>query len=196
MTAYLISEVVILDEGAWNRYGEIAAPAIAKYGGTYLVRRVCRKSPKETGLRRTPTGTRSSWLNSRVWTCFTAGTDRRSTQRRLRIATRQSRDGCFLFEGWTSPMASEVPHLAARTQEPLVVATSWLRGSRFGSAWTNGLSEGVRSSTWGQRLNGWLVRNRPRTLRAVGRPDWRYRQIATTRPCESRHHRGTWEDVA
>jgi uncharacterized protein (DUF1330 family) len=40
MTAYLISEVVVLDQGAWQRYGELAAPAIAKYGGTYLVRRV------------------------------------------------------------------------------------------------------------------------------------------------------------
>ena len=40
MTAYLISEVVVLDEAAWQRYGELAAPAIAHYGGTYLVRRV------------------------------------------------------------------------------------------------------------------------------------------------------------
>jgi uncharacterized protein (DUF1330 family) len=39
VTAYLISEVVVLDQGAWQRYGELAAPAIAKYGGTYLVRR-------------------------------------------------------------------------------------------------------------------------------------------------------------
>ena len=40
MTAYLISEVVVLDQDAWQRYGELAGPAIAKYGGTYLVRRV------------------------------------------------------------------------------------------------------------------------------------------------------------
>jgi uncharacterized protein (DUF1330 family) len=39
MTAYLISEVAVLDQGAWQRYGELAAPTIAKYGGTYLVRR-------------------------------------------------------------------------------------------------------------------------------------------------------------
>jgi uncharacterized protein (DUF1330 family) len=39
MTAYLISQVEVVDAAAWRRYGEIAAPAIAQYGGEYLVRR-------------------------------------------------------------------------------------------------------------------------------------------------------------
>jgi uncharacterized protein (DUF1330 family) len=39
MTAYLISQVEVLDDAGWRRYGEIAAPAIARYGGRYLVRR-------------------------------------------------------------------------------------------------------------------------------------------------------------
>jgi len=40
VTAYLIAEVVVVDQEAWRQYGELAAPAIAKYGGTYLVRRM------------------------------------------------------------------------------------------------------------------------------------------------------------
>src|SRR5260370_19038012 len=39
MTAYMISQVEVLDDSRWQRYGEIAAPAIAQYGGRYLVRR-------------------------------------------------------------------------------------------------------------------------------------------------------------
>jgi uncharacterized protein (DUF1330 family) len=39
MTAYMISQVEVLDDSQWQRYGEIAAPAIAEYGGRYLVRR-------------------------------------------------------------------------------------------------------------------------------------------------------------
>jgi uncharacterized protein (DUF1330 family) len=39
MTAYLISQVEVLDNAGWQRYAEIAAPAIAHYGGQYLVRR-------------------------------------------------------------------------------------------------------------------------------------------------------------
>jgi uncharacterized protein (DUF1330 family) len=39
MTAYMISQVEVLDAAQWQRYGEIAAPAIAQYGGRYLVRR-------------------------------------------------------------------------------------------------------------------------------------------------------------
>ena len=38
MAAYLISQVEVLDEEGWQRYREIAAPAIAKYGGRYLIR--------------------------------------------------------------------------------------------------------------------------------------------------------------
>ena len=39
MTAYLVSQVEVLDDAGWQHYGEIAAPAIAHYGGRYLVRR-------------------------------------------------------------------------------------------------------------------------------------------------------------
>jgi hypothetical protein len=39
MTAYMISQVEVLDDSQWQRYGEIAAPAIAQYGGRCLVRR-------------------------------------------------------------------------------------------------------------------------------------------------------------
>jgi uncharacterized protein (DUF1330 family) len=39
MTAYMISQVEVLDDAQWQRYGEIAAPATAQYGGRYLVRR-------------------------------------------------------------------------------------------------------------------------------------------------------------
>jgi hypothetical protein len=66
--------------------------------------------------RRMPTGTKSSWPNSRVWTCFAPVTDRRSTQTRLPIARRQSGDTCCLFEGWTSPMRSDVANLLMSTQ--------------------------------------------------------------------------------
>ena len=39
MTAYLISQVEVLDDAQWQRCGEIAAPAIALYGDgdRYLV---------------------------------------------------------------------------------------------------------------------------------------------------------------
>jgi uncharacterized protein (DUF1330 family) len=39
MTAYLISEVEVADPDGWDRYAAIAAPAIGRYGGRYLVRR-------------------------------------------------------------------------------------------------------------------------------------------------------------
>jgi uncharacterized protein (DUF1330 family) len=39
MTAYMISQVEVLDDAQWQRYGEIAARAIAQYGGQSLVRR-------------------------------------------------------------------------------------------------------------------------------------------------------------
>ncbi|GAA4263674.1 DUF1330 domain-containing protein [Dactylosporangium darangshiense] len=38
MTAYVISQVEILEPEQWERYRQIAAPAIAKFGGRYLVR--------------------------------------------------------------------------------------------------------------------------------------------------------------
>lgn len=38
MSAYLISQVEVLDPEAWENYRERAAPAIAQYGGRYLVR--------------------------------------------------------------------------------------------------------------------------------------------------------------
>jgi uncharacterized protein (DUF1330 family) len=38
MKAYLISQAVVTDPEAWERYREIAAPAIAQHGGRYLVR--------------------------------------------------------------------------------------------------------------------------------------------------------------
>ena len=38
MKAYLISQVEVIDEIAWERYRSIAAPAIARHGGRYLVR--------------------------------------------------------------------------------------------------------------------------------------------------------------
>jgi len=37
MTAYMISQVEVLDDAQWRRYEEIAAPATAQYGGRYLV---------------------------------------------------------------------------------------------------------------------------------------------------------------
>jgi uncharacterized protein (DUF1330 family) len=38
MTAYLISQVEVLDPEAWESYRTRAAPAIAQFGGRYLVR--------------------------------------------------------------------------------------------------------------------------------------------------------------
>jgi uncharacterized protein (DUF1330 family) len=38
MTAYVISEVEILEEGAAAQYRQLAAASIAKYGGRYLAR--------------------------------------------------------------------------------------------------------------------------------------------------------------
>jgi uncharacterized protein (DUF1330 family) len=38
VSAYLISEVEILDAEAWENYRTRAAPAIAQFGGRYLVR--------------------------------------------------------------------------------------------------------------------------------------------------------------
>ena len=38
MSAFVISEVEILDEGAASRYRELAAASIAAYGGRYLAR--------------------------------------------------------------------------------------------------------------------------------------------------------------
>jgi uncharacterized protein (DUF1330 family) len=38
MSAYVISEVDILDQAAMERYRALAAPSIADYGGRYLVR--------------------------------------------------------------------------------------------------------------------------------------------------------------
>ena len=38
MTAYVISEVRVLDEALAQRYRELASDSIARYGGRYLVR--------------------------------------------------------------------------------------------------------------------------------------------------------------
>jgi uncharacterized protein (DUF1330 family) len=38
MAAYLVSQVEVIDESEWKQYGEMAAPAIASYGGRYLIR--------------------------------------------------------------------------------------------------------------------------------------------------------------
>jgi uncharacterized protein (DUF1330 family) len=38
MTAYLISQVEVLDPEAWENYRTRAAPAIMQFGGRYLVR--------------------------------------------------------------------------------------------------------------------------------------------------------------
>jgi uncharacterized protein (DUF1330 family) len=38
MKAYLVSQVEVLDAEAWEHYRTLAAPAIAKFGGRYLVR--------------------------------------------------------------------------------------------------------------------------------------------------------------
>lgn len=40
MSAYVISEVEILDEGAADRYRSLAQDSIARYGGRYLARGV------------------------------------------------------------------------------------------------------------------------------------------------------------
>jgi uncharacterized protein (DUF1330 family) len=36
VSAYLISQVEVLDPEAWENYRQRAAPAIARYGGRYL----------------------------------------------------------------------------------------------------------------------------------------------------------------
>ena len=46
MTAYAISEVVVLDEALAERYRELAEAAIAQYGGRYLVRRARPQVPE------------------------------------------------------------------------------------------------------------------------------------------------------
>ncbi|HEY0815637.1 MAG TPA: DUF1330 domain-containing protein [Pseudonocardia sp.] len=38
MKTYLISQVEVIDADAWYQYRALAAPAIAKFGGRYLVR--------------------------------------------------------------------------------------------------------------------------------------------------------------
>jgi uncharacterized protein (DUF1330 family) len=38
MTAYMIAQVQILDPERWEHYRQLAAPAIARYGGRYLTR--------------------------------------------------------------------------------------------------------------------------------------------------------------
>lgn len=38
MSAYLVSQVEVLDPEAWGNYGTRAAQAIARFGGRYLVR--------------------------------------------------------------------------------------------------------------------------------------------------------------
>jgi uncharacterized protein (DUF1330 family) len=38
MKSYLISQVEVIDVEAWEHYRELAAPAIEKFGGRYLVR--------------------------------------------------------------------------------------------------------------------------------------------------------------
>ena len=38
MSAYVISEVEVLDEAQGQRYRELAAASIARYGGRYIVR--------------------------------------------------------------------------------------------------------------------------------------------------------------
>ena len=40
MTVYMVAQVEILDPAQWQRYKEIAAPAIARHGGRYLARGV------------------------------------------------------------------------------------------------------------------------------------------------------------
>ena len=125
MTAYLISEVVVLDQDAWRRYGELASPAIAKCGGTYLVRRV------------------------------------------------QSGDDCCLFEGWTSPMGSEIAE-----EGPIGGIAPAPSGSGM-----NPLAGNQGPDTAGGGTSRWSTR--PEVLR-----------IGTTTPNESLPHRRTWEDVA
>lgn len=46
MTAYVISEVRILDERGGKRYADLAAASIARYGGRYLVRAANPRVPE------------------------------------------------------------------------------------------------------------------------------------------------------
>ncbi|MCM3882170.1 DUF1330 domain-containing protein [Frankia sp. R82] len=38
MKTYLVSQVEVIDNEVWQRYRALAAPAIKKFGGRYLVR--------------------------------------------------------------------------------------------------------------------------------------------------------------
>lgn len=46
MTAYVISEVEILDESEAQRYRELASASIAQYGGRYIVRGATPEVPE------------------------------------------------------------------------------------------------------------------------------------------------------
>lgn len=46
MTAYVISEVEMLDETQGQRYRELAAASIARHGGRYIVRGATPKVPE------------------------------------------------------------------------------------------------------------------------------------------------------
>jgi uncharacterized protein (DUF1330 family) len=46
VTAYVISEVEILDETQGQRYRELAAASIRRHGGRYLVRGACPQVPE------------------------------------------------------------------------------------------------------------------------------------------------------
>lgn len=46
MTAYVISEVEILDESRGRRYRELAAASIARHGGRYIVRGAAPEVPE------------------------------------------------------------------------------------------------------------------------------------------------------
>lgn len=84
MSAYVISEVEVLDEAQGQRYRELAAASIARYGGRYIVRGGEPEVPEGTGHRL------SEWSlsSSRRWTTCTAGTTLRSIcadQRTIRV---------------------------------------------------------------------------------------------------------------
>jgi uncharacterized protein (DUF1330 family) len=49
MSAYLISQVEVLDPEAWENYRKRAAPAIARFGGRYLVRGAQAEVLRPTG---------------------------------------------------------------------------------------------------------------------------------------------------
>jgi uncharacterized protein (DUF1330 family) len=49
MSAYLISQVGVLDPEAWENCRTRAAPAIAQFGGRYLVRGALAMSSRPTG---------------------------------------------------------------------------------------------------------------------------------------------------